>query len=292
MADLAYYATDIGSPLVEDYQTKIAWTLAATFVNKTFVQGLDPLLAIIDGDEARLTRFLANEARAAIPWSGAMGVAANAISSTQKDVYNDLMGYVANRLPGLNTTLPDQIDIFTGKPINDIDNHVLRALNAVNPVKISEGTEPWRQWLINTGWDGIQQIRKDSTGNHEYTSTEREVLYKYIGEQQIWKEYDRLSKNKKYNDQLDRIRAMRVEGYDSKEIKAASSEVYGVLDDILKNAQKVAEQRLQSENEPMWRSIQESIRSKDMMKQGRIDDARRSADRRRQAIEELTQMYK
>jgi len=159
-------------------------------------------------------------------------------------------------------------------------------------VKISEGTEPWRQWLINTGWDGIQQIRKDSTGNHEYTSTEREVLYKYIGEQQIWKEYDRLSKNKKYNDQLDRIRAMRVEGYDSKEIKAASSEVYGVLDDIIKNAQKVAEQRLQSENEPMWRSIQESIRSKDMMKQGRIDDARRSADRRRQAIEELTQMYK
>ena len=80
-----------------------------------------------------------------------------------------------------------------------------------------------RQWLIDTGWDGVQMIRKDSSGNHEYTPAEREVLYKYIGEQQIWKEFDKLSKNKKYNDQLDRVRAMRVQGVDSEKIDVGST---------------------------------------------------------------------
>ena len=292
VGDLAYYSRDIGSTLTEDFGKKLAWTLSATFVNKTWVAGLEPIVAIANGDETAITRYLANQARSAIPMSGALGVVNNAITSSQKDIYNDLVGYVKNRLPGFSSQLPEQIDIYTGKPLNDIDNPVLRALNAVNPVKISEGTEPWRQWLIDSGWDGIQMIRKDSTGNHEYTPQEREVLYKYIGEQQLWKEFDKLSKNKKYNDQLDRIRAMRVQGRPSEEIQAAQSEVYSVLNDIMTQAQKAAELRMQQENEPMWRSIQESLTNKNMMRQGRIDDAARAADRRKAEIERLTQMYR
>jgi len=236
--------------------------------------------------------MLANEVRSAVPLAGALSVVNNAITSSQKDIYNDMIGYVKNRIPGLASTLPEQIDIYTGKPLNDIDNPILRAINAVNPVKVSEGTEPWRQWLIDSGWDGVQMIRKDSTGNHEYTPAEREVLYKYIGEMQLWKEFDKLSKNKKYNDQLDRVRAMRVQGRPSEEIDAAQLETYSVMNDIMRKAQVAAEQRLQNDNEPMWRSIQESIRNKNYMKQGRVDDAARAADRRKVEIERLTQMYR
>lgn len=292
VGDLAYYSRDIGSTLTESFVDKLAWTLSATFVNKSWVAGLEPVVAVANGDETAITRFLANQARSAIPMSGALGVVSNAITSSQKDIYNDLVGYVTNKVPGFSSQLPEQIDIYTGKPLNDIDNPVLRALNAVNPVKISEGTEPWRQWLIDSGWDGVQMIRKDSTGNHEYTPQEREVLYKYIGEQQLWKEFDKLSKNKKYNDQLDRIRAMRVQGRPSEEVDAAQSEAYSVMNDIMSQAQKAAELRMQQENEPMWRSIQESLTNKNLMKQGRIDDAARAADRRKAEIERLTQMYR
>ena len=292
VGDIAYYSRDIGSTLTESFVDKLAWTLSATFVNKSWVAGLEPVVAVANGDETAISRFLANEVRAAIPMSGALGVVSNAITNSQKDIYNDLIGYVTNKVPGFSSQLPEQIDIYTGKPLNDIDNPVLRALNAVNPVKISEGTEPWRQWLIDSGWDGVQMIRKDSTGNHEYTPEERETLYRYIGEQQLWKEFDKLSKNKKYNDQLDRIRAMRVQGRPSEEIQAAQSEVYSVMNDIMSQAQKAAELRMQQENEPMWRSIQESLINKNMMRQGRIDDAARAADRRKAEIEKLTQMYR
>jgi hypothetical protein len=292
VGDLAYYSRDIGSTLHEDVISKLSWTFAATFTNKTFVAGLEPLVAVASGDQTAITRFLANETRSYIPLSGALGVAANAVSSSQKDIYNDFIGYVKNRIPGLNKELPEQIDIYTGKALNDIDNPILRGLNAISPVKVSDGAEKWRQWIIDSGWDGVQMIRKDSTGNHEYTPAEREVLYRYIGEQQIWKEFDKLSRNKKYNDQLDRIRAMRVEGRSKDEINAAQSEVYSVMNQIMMNAQKSAELRLQNENQPMWNAIQESILNKSYMQQGRIDDAARAADRRKAYIEQLTQMYR
>ena len=292
VGDLGYYSRDIGSALTQDVVDKLAWTLSATFVNKTWTAGLEPLVSVVNGDETAISRMLANEVRSAVPLAGALSVVNNAITSSQKDIYNDMIGYVKNRIPGLSSTLPEQIDIYTGKPLNDVDNPVLRALNAVNPVKVSEGTEPWRQWLIDSGWDGVQMIRKDSTGNHEYTPAEREQLYKYIGEMQLWKEFDKLSKNKKYNDQLDRVRAMRIQGRPSEEIDAAQLEAYSVMNDIMRKAQVAAEQRLQNDNEPMWRSIQESIRNKNYMKQGRVDDAARAADRRKVEIERLTQMYR
>ncbi|AGK86541.1 internal virion protein [Synechococcus phage S-CBP1] len=292
IADAAYYSRDIGSTLMEDIRDKVMWTFASTFVNQTFVSGLEPLVAAINGDDSAVARYIANEARAAVPMSGLLGVASNAITNSQKDIYNDMIGYVKNRLPGFSSTLPEQIDIYTGKPLNDIDNPVLRALNAVSPVKVSDGAEPWRQWLIDTGWDGLQMIRKDSSGNHEYTPAEREILYRYIGEQQIWKQFDKLRTNKKYNDQLDRIRAMRAKGRPSDEIDAAQVEAYTVLNNIVSDAQKVAEMRLQNDNPAMWNAIQESILNKNYMKQGRVDDAARAADRRKAQIEKLTQIYR
>jgi hypothetical protein len=291
LGDLAYYQRDIGSTVTEDWVGKLGYTFSMTFANQTWLAGLEPLVAILNQETGAAERLLANQARSFIPQSGSLGVVAKAIDNSQKDIYKDFLGYIKNRLPGLNTTLPQQIDIYTGKPINDIDNPMLRALNAISPVQFSDDAEPWRQWLIDTGWDGVQRIRKDSTGNHEYTPAERETLYKYIGEQQIWKQFDKLSKSKKYNDQLDRVRAMRVEGVDSDKIDVAQIQAYKPLDDIMLVAQRAAEQRLQKDNPDMWEAINLSIQTKNLLGQGRIDDARRAADRREQ-IQQLTKMYR
>jgi hypothetical protein len=291
IGDLAYYQRDIGSTVTEDWVGKLGYTFSMTFANQTWLAGLEPLVAILNQETGAAERLFANQVRSFIPQSGSLGVVAKAIDNSQKDIYKDFLGYIKNRLPGLNTTLPQQIDIYTGKPINDIDNPMLRALNAISPVQFSDDAEPWRQWLIDTGWDGVQRIRKDSTGNHEYTPAERETLYKYIGEQQIWKQFDKLSKSKKYNDQLDRVRAMRVEGVDSDKIDVAQIQAYKPLDDIMLVAQRAAEQRLQKDNPDMWEAINLSIQTKNLLGQGRIDDARRAADRREQ-IQQLTKMYR
>ena len=51
--------------------------------------------------------------------------------------------------------LPDQIDIWTGNPVNDIDNPYLRALNALSPVKVSGTNEPWRVSYVTYRYDGL-----------------------------------------------------------------------------------------------------------------------------------------
>jgi hypothetical protein len=291
LGDLAYYQRDIGSTVTEDWVGKLGYTFSMTFANQTWLAGLEPLVAILNQETGAAERLLANQARSFIPQSGSLGVVAKAIDNSQKDIYKDFLGYIKNRLPGLNTTLPQQIDIYTGKAVNDIDNPMLRALNAISPVQFSDDAEPWRQWLIDTGWDGIQRIRKDSTGNHEYTSAEREVLYKYIGEQQIWKEFDKLSKSKRYNDQLDRVRAMRVENVDSDKIDVSQLQAYKPLDDIMLVAQRAAEDRMKSDNPEMWQAIRLSLETKNLLGQGQVDEARRTADRREQ-IQQLTKMYR
>lgn len=66
-----------------------------------------------------------------------MGVLSQAITSSQKDIHGDMMEYLMNRLPIASSMLPEQIDFWTGQPLNDIDNPVLRILNSVSPMKFS-----------------------------------------------------------------------------------------------------------------------------------------------------------
>lgn len=297
LGDASYYARDVGSSVMQDIQDKIMWSIAATFTNKTFMAGLEPLVAIANGDETAAARLLANEARSYIPMSGAVGVAAQAWSSSQKDIYNDFIGYIQNRVPGVNGELPEQIDVFTGKPLKDIDNPILRGLNAINPVPISGGDEPWRQWLLETGWDGMSMIRKDSSGSYEYNSKEREILYRYIGEQQLYKQVEKLMNSPKMNDQLGRLRAYRAQGWSSERIRmeAKDLDLYKRLDAMMSDARKKAEIRLQQENPEIWNTIKNTKISKKQLNRGRVDDARRTADTNDQQnaeIQRLIELYK
>ena len=55
--------------------------------------------------------------------------------------------------------LVDQLDIYTGKPIR-FHEPLNAAANAFMPFGKSNGSmEPWRQWLISTGWDNVSTMR-------------------------------------------------------------------------------------------------------------------------------------
>jgi len=280
VGDATYYASDIGSSVFEDIQTKIAWTLTASFTDKTFLSGIEPFIKLTTGDETAMKRFLANETRAYIPMSGAAGVLANAVSSSQKDIYNDMVGYIKNRLPGFNTQLPERIDIWTGKPINDISNPFMRILNAGNPVPISDGGEPWRQWLFRTGWDGMRLLRKDSTGKYEYTPAEREQLYRIMGSMGLDKEIQKLMKSEKLNAELDRMRQYRAQNanYSYMDLRTEDLDTHRILNKIIRRAQKKAELIMQSKNPTMAEKIDAVSMIQRLMKRGKLEEAKKHAD--------------
>jgi len=288
MGDIAYYAGDVGSEITEDAFSKLMWSISATFGDKAGLSGLEPIVAIANGDESAVQRFLASQARASVPLSGSLGMVSNAITSSQKDIYNDFMGYVANRIPGLSSTLPEQIDFWTGRPLNDIDNPILRIYNAMSPVKISDGDEPWRQWLIQTGFDGVARLNRDSSGQIEYTPEMREMVMKYIGDQQVYLEiaggtnektgekFKGIMYDKKFNDQIATMRGYRAEGTHSQEdiqLKMNSLPVYKELNAIIKRAKERGEAKMIQSSEVMKNTIAGKKIVDNLVKQGKLQEA-------------------
>lgn len=246
IGDMAYHANSVAPKSIEETIGHIAWTFAQSFTQSTPIQGLEPLVQLAGGDRgAAMQRFLANEARSMIPMSGGLGVLSNAISSTQKDIYNDWRTYLANRLPGVNTLLPEQIDPWTGDPVRNIDDPMLRILSALSPIKVSGGQEEWRQWLLSTGFNQTSMLRRDSSGEYEFSPTERETIMKYVGEQELWREVDAIKGNKDYNDFLDDLRNHRNSGKDSDKVDLPpqTGPVYEKLRKILKTGLERAEQK-------------------------------------------------
>ena len=273
LGDLSYYAADIDAPLLEDWHSKVMWTLSAAFLNETPLQGIEPLVAISNADLTGFNRLVANTMRMVIPASSGLGVLAKAIDGAQKDIQGEIHEYLLARLPGLSFAVPNQIDIWTGEPLNDIDNPFLKMLNAVSPIKVSGTSEPWRIWLQQTGWRGLARLKKHSSGTHEYTTGERELIYASIGKMQLYKQLIPLMNDKKMNKELKLLRAHRATGQDldSEELslKTEKLPVIRAINAIVKQAQITAEAQLEA-TEP---SITEKA-----IYQGGIDEAMTQGD--------------
>jgi len=295
LGDMSYYARDLDQAFLEDWQAKLMWTISASFLNETPLQGLEPLIAAFNGDLSGWSRLIANSGRAMIPQSGGLGALSNAITSTQKDINSDIIKYIQNKIPIASSFLPDEIDIWTGEPLNDIENPWLRILNALSPIKVSGTAEPWRQWLLTTGWDGLSRLRKDSTGSYEYTEAERELIYTYIGEMQLYKKLIPLMKDPKFNQQTRLLRSHRAAGFDLEnpdiELKTQSLPVFKVLNKIIKDAQKLAEHRLLNERPDIANVILDQQKVDHLMGQGDVQGAS-DIQRKNLETQQLLQMAK
>jgi len=253
IGDMAYYANSVSPKFIENTRDQLIWTFAQTFETGNPASGLESLVQLIGGDQgAAISKHIANEIRSLIPLSGGQGVVANAISSTQKDIYNDFRGYLFNRLPIVNLTLPEQTDHWTGNKINDIQNPILRILNAASPVKISDDPEPWRQWLLSTGFNSTTMLSKDSTGSYDYTPEVRQKILQYMGENQTWREVEALRKDPQNQFFLDELRdtrykelqmQMRGEITNKEGLKPNVGPIYTKLRKIVKQSQEKAEKR-------------------------------------------------
>tara|TARA_R100001082_G_scaffold74805_1_gene43242 strand:+ start:5059 stop:9084 length:4026 start_codon:yes stop_codon:yes gene_type:complete len=275
LGDMAYYKKDIDAAFLEDIGSKLMWTVAASFLNETPLQGLEPLIKATNGDLGGWERIVSNSIRSTLPLSGGAGVVANAVSSTLKDIEGRVDEHLRNRLPFFNLTLPDHIDIWTGESVNDIDNPVLRVLNALSPFKVSGTNEPWREALREIGWDGIARLRTHSSGMYEYTPEQREQINKYIGELKLYKEIDAIIKRNQKS--IDILRAHRSNNVDliNKKAKLETKHlpVFAELNLMLRTAQQYAEQRMAMVDPSIIEEIQYNQLQKLQMQRGDVEGA-------------------
>tara|TARA_R100001230_G_C5566481_1_gene89538 strand:- start:22 stop:666 length:645 start_codon:yes stop_codon:yes gene_type:complete len=170
-----------------------------------------------------------------------------------------------NKIPGVKNTLPNQIDIWTGLPLNDINNPWMKILNALSPIKVSsdypddlfemyEGKKVYARdvikWLQqDLNFAGLAKLNMDSTGAYEYSTNEREIINRLIGEQEIWRLIVPIMMNQEYNESLAGLRAHRHTGNDLRneniQLKLHLLPVYKAVEEIVTNAQKYAESQVE-----------------------------------------------
>ena len=82
---------------------------------------------------------------------------------------------------GEDAYLPEMVDVFTGRPIKGYEK-ITQAGNALLPMfKVNGDMEPWRQWLLSTGWDGMTRIRTNKFTKQPLSAQDRQFINNWIG---------------------------------------------------------------------------------------------------------------
>jgi len=185
VGDWAFNAERVDQAWSEDIGRKIAYSISMNIANKTFLSGFEPLVSMLSGDEGAWNRFMAMQADSMLPYTGARSLLSKAITPQLKDVENDFFAYLANRNKFLfsgNELLKDQLDIYTGQPIN-YHEPITAGMNALLPFfKSNGGMEPWRQWLLKTGWDNLQTVRLNPSTGEQLTPEQRQKVNNWIAQ--------------------------------------------------------------------------------------------------------------
>ena len=155
---MVYQSNRLDQAVTEDIYRKIGFAATMNVTNNTFISGFKPLVDMLSGDATGWTRFWAQQTDQVLPFRGIRSMLNTAISPGLRDVNNDFFAYLANAnkfiMPtGQDAMLPELLDVFTGKPIKGYES-ITQAANAILPAfKANGDMEPWRQWLLTTGWD-------------------------------------------------------------------------------------------------------------------------------------------
>ena len=183
VGDAVYFSNRVDDSIIEDRFRKLAFSISMNISNKTFISGFEPLVSMFSGDEGAWNRFVINQADSLIPFapSGVRSILNNAIAPQLKDVENDWGSLMANKWKFLGqNSLVDQIDIYTGKPIR-FQEPLTAAANAFMPFFKSNGDmEPWRQWLLSTGWDSVGTMKVNPISKQPLTPKERQWINNWI----------------------------------------------------------------------------------------------------------------
>ena len=288
IADVGQHYNDLSSTMLDDTFQKVMWSISANFLNETPLAGIEPLVALTSGDGSWFNRWAANEVRSYIPASGALGVSANMVDSAYKDVHNDFLGYIQNRTP-LKGSLPNHVDIFTGDPIKGIENGWLRAANAFSPVKVRDGGEWWRRQLLELGWTPNTVLKKHSSGNYEYSTTEREIIDTFIGKSNFKNKVIKYLKNPAFKKEVQALRNSRLkqQSWTRMQLSEDDLPIFQYLNSELRKAQKDAEDRLAREYPAIAESIADQIRINNAMKRGQVLKAVDIADENERNFKEV-----
>jgi len=294
VADVVYEGQRADQAITEDMFRTIASSISLNITQKTFLSGFEPLAKLLSNDPSGFSRFFAMNIDAAMPGTGIRSILNRAIAPQLKDVENNVGAWLANRnkfLPPVNAHLMDEIDIFTGEPINAWDP-LTAAINSVLPVFKTNGkVEEWRQILIDSGWSGLQDVRRNPISGEPLTPEERKSINTWIGQNYnlgAFAEKFVMQKEDYWKKEIAKYKKERgLQTQEDYPIKATL--LHKGMDELVNDAYKAATRALAQQDSALVEKGQLRDAVKSAMTQGQYGEAKNYADQIRQLNSTNTQ---
>jgi hypothetical protein len=290
VGDIVYQSNRVDQPISEDWFRKLSFAISMNVANKTFLSGFEPLVSMLSGDEAGWNRFVAMQADSVLPGTGIRSILSAAITPQLKDVENDIGAYLQNRNKFLyngNERLKDLLDVYTGERIRH-EEPLTAAINSLLPfLNTNGGTEPWREWLLKTGWDGLQTVRTNPVTKQPLTAEERQYINNWIGKNSgLAAQIDQLrQQDEKWWDKKIKEFQKKRGNLDNSVLPVKELATYDMLDRIHNEAFKQAWSAYESENSSISNIPAYRAAIKGQLNQGNVTGAVQSAQELQQILQ-------
>ncbi len=283
-ADVTREFTSVDSEVAQEWLSTIADAIQANVTNDLFAGEIENLNGLVNGNGVDFARYASNMIDSMIPGTGVRSTLSSVLVPQLQDVQNNLVNYLANRnrwIPAINSQLADRIDIFTGEPVGADASPIELVLSKLLPgFQTKSGREPWRQWLMTTGWDGLSKPMTNKMTLEELTPPQRQWVNDWIGTNlDLDREVEKLMtwEDGKWAKELDKY-AKKKGLRSQKEFPVKETFIHEYLDDMMINAYDQAWAAYEAQNE-QFADIKPLKAARDQaIKEGTFNEAQQLAD--------------
>jgi hypothetical protein len=269
VADIGDNVNQLGTATTEDLYSKLAFAFSMNITNKSFLSGLTPMTDMLAGNEAGFQRFVANQVNNMLPYAGLRNQLGQLMYPGLREVDNEFhQQLVRNRNAWVDLidpagALPYARDFIDGSRIRDYEP-MTNIMNNLLPFKTNPSAEPYRKWLMDTGFQAMPILKKSSAGI-EYSPRERELIGQYMGEYgNLPTELTKLMRRKDLQRDLQFYKTARRDlNVSSEDLNLAKSRVHREIQRVFRTAQARAEAIMYSNYPKLRRDAQiKSLREK------------------------------
>ena len=207
IADVGDNQKLMGEEWAENQLAKIAMILGQNAISKSYTDGLQQFVDLLNLKEGSAQRTIANLINNTVPFGGLRNEIGKVINPYMKELDSSIQESIRNR----NLTselvagdpLPTKFDILTGEPLKDW-NFFERMFNATSPIGMStDRTTPGRTLLMNSNFDlTIAGYSAPDGTSLEDSPQVRSMYQEAIGKQNIEAQLDALAGRKDVQDSV------------------------------------------------------------------------------------------
>ena len=174
---------------------KMMFVLGSAITDKTALAGLEPLMDIVSGNPAALTKWSSSFLTSAtVPGSSQLAEISRLMDPGLKEVEIELYDMIRNRNPLTKGQLPAKFDYIDGGEVGVPGNLMSRVWNTYMPWKVNGKISPRKQFLIDIEYDARPTL--NTYRKVKLTTEERSNILEIMGRDDLFGEgIDRVMKN-------------------------------------------------------------------------------------------------